>query len=122
MMRAGALTNIRNVAIVLALAALVDLAPGGGTGADVVLQAASLAFLAAAAWIGSRLYREHRVALYSLGDRRRVILYVAIAGIVVLLAASSRLMSTGPGTVIWVVALALCIYAVFAVVWSARQY
>jgi len=87
-----------------------------------VLQAASLAFLAVAAWIGSRLYREHRVAIYSLGDRRRAILYVAVGAIVVLLTANGRLMSTGPGTVVWVVALALCVYAVFAVIWSARQY
>jgi hypothetical protein len=108
--------------IVLAIAGIVDVVPGGGTGANVAGQVVSLGFLAAAAWIGSRLYREHRVALYALGDRRRAILYVAVGAAIVLISASSRLMATGPGTVAWIVVLALCVYAVFAVVWSARQY
>jgi low temperature requirement protein LtrA len=121
-MRPSVLRNLRNIAIVLALAAVVDLVPGGGAGANVALAALALAFLAIAAWIGSRLYREHRVALYSLGDRRRAILYVALGTIVVVLTASSRMMTSGPGTVAWIVLLALSVYAVFAVVWSARQY
>jgi type IV secretory pathway TrbD component len=121
-MRSSTLSNLRNVAIVLALAGIVDVVPGGGTGADVALQFVSLAFLAAAAWIGSRLYREHRVALYSLGDRRRLVLYVALGAATVLISASGRMMASGPGTVVWIVALALCVYAVFAVIWSARQY
>jgi hypothetical protein len=119
--RSSTLANLRNVAIVLALAGIVDVVPGGGTGANVALQFVSLAFLAAAAWIGSRLYREHRVALYSLGDRRRMVLYLAVGAATVLISASGRMMATGPGTVIWIVALALCVYAVFAVIWSARQ-
>src|ERR1700680_1662079 len=91
----------RNIAIVLVIAALVVLLPGGGTGATVALQAASLAFLASLAWIASRLYREHRVSLYSLGDSRRATLYGAVAVATLTLTATSRLWHTGTGEVVW---------------------
>jgi thiamine transporter ThiT len=51
------LKNVRNVAIVLALAAIVSIVPGGGTGADVVLQTVSVVFLAALAWVAGIYYR-----------------------------------------------------------------
>ena len=65
------LATARNIAIVLALAAIIDLVPGGGTAANVVIQAISLIFLGALAWVVAIMYREHRNALYSLGDSRR---------------------------------------------------
>jgi hypothetical protein len=114
--------NVRNVAIILLIALLVDLLPGGGTGANVLLQAASLAFLGSLAWVASRLYREHRVALYSLGDARRAILYVAVATAAVTLTASPRLTRTGAGTIVYIALIAGCVYAVFQVIWSARRY
>ena len=43
----------RNIAIVLALAALVVLVPGGGTGASFALQAVSMLFLAVIAYVRS---------------------------------------------------------------------
>src|SRR5262245_57088413 len=114
--------NVRNVAILLAIAALVVLIPGGGTGANVALQAISLAFLASIAWAASRLYREHRVALYSLGDARRATLYGAVAVAVLTLTATPRLWLTGGGEIAWFALLGGAAYAVFAVVWSARKY
>ncbi len=114
--------NVRNVAIVLVVAALVVAIPGGGTGANVALQAVALVFLGVMAWVASRMYREHRIAIYSLGDARRAILYVAVGGATLVLSASGRLLSTGVGTIVWLVAIGACAYAVFAVLWAARQY
>jgi hypothetical protein len=114
--------NVRNVAIVLAIAALVVLLPGGGTGANVALQAISLAFLGAIAFAASRLYREHRAWLYSLGDTRRATLYGAAAVVVLTLTATPRLWNTGAGEIAWFALLAGAAYAAFAVVWSARKY
>jgi len=123
---AGTLTvvnkNVRNVVIVLVAAALVALLPGGGTGARVAIQAVSLAFLGSIIWVGSRLYREHRVSLYALGDRRRAALYVAGGVVTLTLTATSRLWSTGTGEIAWFVLLAASAYTVFSVVWSARKY
>ena len=115
-------SNARNILIVLVIAALVAVLPGGGTGASVALQALYLAFLATLWWFGSILYRQHRVALYSLGDVRRAVLYVAIAVAFVTLTATSRLWASSAGTIAWIVLLVAAVYGVFAVIWSARQY
>ncbi len=114
--------NVRNVAIVLVLAALVVLLPGGGRGANVAIQAVSLAFLASLGWVASILYRQHRVELYSLGDGRRALLYGAAGVIAITLTATSRLWSTGAGEIVWFVLVGVSVYAAAAVVWSARRY
>jgi hypothetical protein len=116
------LKNIRNVAIILGVAALIVLIPGGGRGATVASQALWLLFLATLVWFAMIMYRQHRVALYSLGDRRRAILYGALAVATLTLTATSRLWKTGVGSVVWLVLLAAAAYAVIAIVWSARRY
>ena len=87
-----------------------------------MLQFVALAFLAAMAWIGSRLYREHRVAVYSLGTQRRAILYGAVAAAIVILTAGPRLRATGGGTVVFLLLLAGCALAVYRVFRSTRSY
>jgi hypothetical protein len=115
------LKTARNIAIVLALAAIVDIVPGGGAGAAVVVQAISLIFLGALAWIVSLMYREHRNALYSLGDRRRATLYIAAGVLAVTLTATSRLWATPLGSVAWLVLVAASLYAAGTVFYSARR-
>ena len=114
--------TLRNIVIVFAIAAVVVIVPGGGTGANVVGQAVSLAFLAAIVWFASVMYRQHRLTLYSLGDGRRAILYVAAAVAVLTLTATPRLWNSGGGEVVWLVLLGGAIYAAFAVIWAARKY
>jgi hypothetical protein len=114
--------NVRNIVIVFAIAAIVVIVPGGGTGASVVTQAVSLAFLASLAWFASVMYRQHRVALYSLGDGKRAIVYVAVAVAAVTLTGTHKLWSSPGGEVAWLVLLGGAIYAVFAIVWAARKY
>jgi hypothetical protein len=122
MMQPMSLKTARNILIVLALAAVVDLVPGGGTAADVVIQAISLIFLGALAWVVSLVYRERRNSLYSLGDRRRTILYCAVGALVVTLTATSRLWSSSLGGVAWLVLMIGSIYAGVTVLHSARRY
>ena|SRR5947209_19000172 len=116
------LATARNIAIIAAVAALVVLVPGGGTGAHVALQAASLIFLAVIGWFGMVMYRQNRVALYSLGDRRRAILYLAVGVAVLTLTATARLWATGAGSVAWLLLMGAAIYAVVGVLLSARRY
>ncbi|HZU61932.1 MAG TPA: hypothetical protein VE983_13265 [Solirubrobacteraceae bacterium] len=116
------LSTVRNIAIILVLAALVVLVPGGGTGSNVAIQAVSLVFLATLVWFAATMYRQRRVWLYGLGDRRRAILYGALAVATLTLTATPRLWQTGAGSVVWLVLLAGAVYAVIAVVWAARQY
>ena len=114
--------TIRNIAIILGIAALVVLIPGGGKGANVAGQAVWLIFLATLVWFATTMYRQHRADLYSLGDRRRAILYAALAVGTLTLTATSRLWDTGVGSVVWLVLLVGAGYAIVAVVWSARRY
>jgi hypothetical protein len=113
--------NIRNIVIVLALAAIVAVVPGGGTGANVVLQAVSVIFLGALAWVAAIYYREHRISLLALGDARRAVLYGSIAALAVTLTATDRLWHTSAGSVAWLVLIGGSLYAGGTVLWSARR-
>jgi hypothetical protein len=110
----------RNIAIIVLLALVVDLVPGGGAGATTATQAVSLLFLATIGWFASITYRQHRVSLYSLGDARRAALYVSIGALV--LVASSYWRVSGASAVVLVVVAGISIYTIFMIVWSAREY
>jgi hypothetical protein len=115
------LATARNILIILVIAALVVLLPGGGTGATVALQALYLVFLATIGWFAMIMYRQHRVALYSLGDRRRAIVYGALVVLAVTLTGTSKLWNTSAGSVAWLVLVGLAVYALVAIVWAARR-
>jgi hypothetical protein len=115
-------STVRNVIIVLALAAIVAFVPGGGTGSSVILTVVYLVFLGALGWVGSILYRERRGSLYLLGDGRRAVLYGAIVVLAVTLTATHRLWGSSAGSVAWLVLVGASIYAIFAIVWAARRY
>jgi len=110
------------IAIILALAAAVALLPGGGTAAGAVGTALSIAFLGTLAWFGARMYRENRMALMSLDDRWRAVLYCAIGVVVVTLAATSKLWLTSAGVIAWFALLAVAAYGFYATWRHAREY
>ncbi len=111
--------TVRNIAIILVLAAIVAFAPGGGKGADLISQLLSAAFTIVIIVILARLYLQFRTDIYGLGDTWRLVLYASVGVIVVTLAASSRLFDTGPGTLVW---FALVGGAAYAMYLTWRQY
>lgn len=115
-------TTLRNVAIVLGIAALIVLIPGGGTGANAAGQAIALVFLAVLGWIAYTQYREHRVSLESLGASRRAILYVAAGVGVLTLTAWPRLWVGTGGKIALLLLLGAAGGAALAVIRSARRY
>jgi uncharacterized membrane protein len=114
------LKHARNIAIILVIAAAVDVLPGGGKAANTVLQAISLLFIGVLGWFASLMYREHRVSLYSLGDKRRAVLYASAGALLLVFSALYRVQ--GVTAVIALVVAAVAVYAIFVIVWSARQY
>ncbi|HWE33838.1 MAG TPA: hypothetical protein VG410_10160 [Solirubrobacteraceae bacterium] len=112
--------HARNIAIILLIAAAVDLLPGGGKAANTVLQAISLLFIGTLAWFASLMYRQHRVSLYALGDKRRAVLYASAGALLLVLSALYRVQ--GATAVLALVVAAVAIYAIFTIIWSARQY
>lgn len=114
--------TIRNVAIVLALAAVVMLVPGGGNAGSAILQVLVIAMLGSLSWFGARLYREHRSEIYSLGDRNRAVLYGSVGLAAITLVATDRLWDTGPGSIAWLALIALSVYGIYYVFRISRQY
>jgi hypothetical protein len=114
--------NVRNIVIVLALAAAVMLVPGGGRASDAILQALVIVMLGSLAFLAIRLYRERRTDLYGLGDRHRGILYGAVALATFLLVAADRMWDTGAGLIAWFVLVGIAIYGVYYVFRVAREY
>lgn len=116
------LETARNVAIVMAIAAAVYFIPGGGDTANFVAAVFYLAMSVLIVLIVSRLYREHRVAIFSLGDRYRTLLYGSIGLAVLAMAARPKLFDTGGGTLAWLVLVGGASYGVYAVWRHHREY
>lgn len=112
----------RNVLIILAIAAAVYFIPGGGRTAATVGAVLAVAFAAVVGLFAGRTYQERRVAIYSLGDRKRAILYGAIAVAVVTVTATPRLWATGAGEIAWFAILAAVVYTLVALYRSSRSY
>jgi hypothetical protein len=112
----------RNVAIVLVIALAVYLLPGGGRAATIFESLLYIGFGVGFGYLGLQLYREHRVAIYGLGDRYRVLLYGGLALLLFALTARQRMWQTGLGELVWFVLVALVVYAFLAVYRRWRAY
>src|SRR5947209_19728083 len=113
---------IRNVAIIVVLAALVRFLPAGGRVASAFEAALWAAFAVGIAYLGLRLYREHRISLLSLGDWHRGLLYSGVAVAVFLWAGRTRMWLTGLGELLWFLLLGFAVYAFLQVFRHSRSY
>ena len=109
------------------LVALIALAlfvlPGGGTTLQVALTLLTIAFFAAIAMLGYRLYRENRYTLDSLASSERLVLYVSIGVALLTFTATSRLFGEGAvGFFAWLSLLGLASYGLFWVWTRSRRY
>jgi hypothetical protein len=116
------LKPIRNVAIILALGAAVYFLPQGGRAATTFAAILSVGFAAGIAFFAGRMYLEHRVAIYGLGDRHRALLYAAVAVGLVTIAAQPRMFQSSVGEIAWFAILAGVAYALFHVYRFSRTY
>jgi|HigsolmetaAR201D_1030396.scaffolds.fasta_scaffold07937_4 hypothetical protein len=113
-----------NILIILALAAVVAFLPGGRSGASLIASVLGAGVLTVIVLIIGRLYREHRMTLFMLGDRVRGILYASVALIVFAMAARNRLFDTDGGAVVWFVLMALAAAGLYTAIqrWRAERY
>jgi uncharacterized membrane protein (DUF2068 family) len=116
------LQTLRNVAIILALAAVVDFLPGGGAAAATVMSALTLIFMAAIAWFVYRLYREQQLTLATLSDPQKAGLFGAVGGIALLVVAYDEFSSWSGGVLLWIALLAGCVGGIFLIWRSANTY
>jgi hypothetical protein len=111
----------RNLAIIMGLALIVAFLPGGGNAAEALITALTMALLAGVAWMVYTLSRENQLTLATLSDSRRAILYGAVGMIVLLIAGTDKLFSSGGGTLIWILLLAASVAAIWRVWMEANS-
>ena len=114
--------TVRNVAIVLVLAAGVAFVPGGGTTAGLIGGILSTLIMVSLVFFAYRFYRDHRLELDGLGDRWRGLLYGAIGAVVLALASLPRLRDSSGGTLLVIALLGGAAYAFYAVWRHYREY
>ena len=114
--------TLRNVLIIVAVAAAVAFLPGGGKTAGFVGSLISTCITVVIALLAVRFYRENRVSLFSLGNTHRALLYGAAAAVVLALAGRGVLLDTGVGTLAFFVLLFGAAAALYAVWQHHRSY
>lgn len=112
----------RNVAIIVLIAAAIYFIPGGGRAASTFETILWAVFAFGFAYFALRLYREHRVALHSLGDRHRALAYAGVAVALFAWIAHRRMWDTGLGTLVWVALVAFVLYSALEVFRHSRSY
>lgn len=114
--------TLRNVAVVMLLAAIVAFAPAGGNAADAILTAITMGFLAAIAWTVFVLSRQNQLTLATLSDGRRAVLYGGLGLIALLIAGSDEMFSSGGGTLVWILLLGAAVAAIWRIWTEASTY
>ncbi|MFT3863421.1 MAG: hypothetical protein QM729_04050 [Solirubrobacterales bacterium] len=112
----------RNVAIIMLLALGVAFLPGGGNAVETILTAITMGFLAGIAWMLYTLSRQNQLTLATLSDGRRAIFYGAFGMIALLIAGTDKLMSSGAGTLLWILLLAASVVAIWRIWAEANTY
>lgn len=115
--------HIRNILILVGLALVVWLVPGGDTASITISNLLSVILVAGLLFLGYRLYMENRHAIFGLEERQRGMLYAAAALIAITLVATRRMWDAGGlGALVWLALLGAAIWALVSVWRSYRTY
>ena len=115
--------HLRNIAIVVALALLVWLVPGGDTASLTISNLLGILFLGGLLFFGYRLYMEHRDTIFGLAERQRGILYASFALATITLVATGRMWDEGGlGAILWLAFLGLALWGCYSVWRAYREY
>lgn len=108
------------IGVVMLVALVIVVLPGGGNALEVVLMLLTIAFLAAIAFLGYRLYRQYSFDIETLEPNVRLTLYASIGLAVITFVGTNRLFDAGGlGVLLWFALLALCSYGLY---WTWTRY
>ena len=106
--------------VVMLVALVIVVLPGGGNVLDVLLTLLSIIFLAAIAFLGYRLFRQYRFDIETLEPNVRLTMYGSMGLAVITFVATNRLFDAGGlGVLLWFALLALCSYGLY---WTWTRY
>jgi hypothetical protein len=114
--------HLRNIAIIVGLALIVWLVPGGARASVTISNVLGLIFAAGFVFFGYRFYMEHREEILGLEERQRGILYAALALIAVALIGTSRMWNSGSGAILWLAMIGLACWGIYSVIRAWRAY
>jgi hypothetical protein len=114
------LKHVRNIAIIIALALIYWLVPGGSETGATVSNILGIVFAGGLLFLGYRLYMENRSTIFGLEDRMRAILYGALGLVTLAIVGTSRMWNTGAGAILWLAMIGAGAYGVY-VVWQAYR-
>jgi len=115
--------HLRNIAIVVGLALVVWLVPGGNTASMTISNLLGIIFIGGILFLGFRLYMEHRQTIFGLEERQRGILYASVALAAITLVATRRMWASGGlGAVLWLAFIGAAVYGLYGVWRSYRTY
>jgi len=113
---------LRNVLIILGLAAAIAFVPGGGTAGGFVTSLLSVTFLASLAWFAAVFYRQNRIALLSLEPRLRLVLYGSVALVALTAIATGRMWNGGGlGVLLWFALIGAAAFGIATVYRAYRE-
>ena len=108
------------IGVVMLVALVIVVLPGGGNVLDVLLTLLSITFLAAIALLGYRLFRQYRFDIETLDPNVRLTMYGSIGLAIITFVATNRLFDAGGlGVLLWFALLALCSYGLY---WTWTRY
>jgi uncharacterized protein involved in cysteine biosynthesis len=108
------------IGVIMLVALVLVVLPGGGNALDVVLTLLTIAFLSAIAFLGYRLYRQYRFDIDALDPNLRLALYGSVGLAILTFVATDRLFDAGGiGVLLWFALLALCSYGLY---WTWTRY
>lgn len=111
---------LRNIAIIVLLAAAVMLMPRGGQITEAVFQALSLGFLVVIAWAAYRFLRSSDLTLLAMEDSKRLLFAGALGLLVLAIAATGTLWSSGLGTLLWIILVGVAVVTLWRT-WAAEK-
>ena len=106
--------------VVMLVALVIVVLPGGGNVLEVLLTLLSIIFLAAIAFLGYRLFRQYRFDIETLEPNVRLTMYGSVGLAILTFVATNRLFDAGGlGVLLWFALLALCSYGLY---WTWTRY
>ncbi len=114
---------MRNVVILLLLAAAVWRLPGGAVGERTVSNLVAIVFWGGLIFFIYRLYMERRTTLLGWDDRLRFRLYASVGVMMFAIVATNRMFGLGSlGALAWFMLLGVAVWGIFTALRAARSY